>query len=149
MGDSVQYLQQATKQIEENTGYIIRKSGIYKTAPWGNEHQDDYLNQALEIETELDAFSLLDMLLDIEKHAGRIREQKNAPRTLDIDILFFNDEMIDTEKLILPHPRLHERNFVLVPLLEIIPDFIHPKLHTTIRELHEKCIDTLTVHKLS
>lgn len=149
VGNSVQYLQEAKENIQKKAGNIALQSCMYKTAPWGNENQHDYLNQALELETELDSKSLLHLLLEIEQEAGRIRIKKNDPRTLDIDILFFNDEIMESGELILPHPRLHERNFVLVPLMEIIPDFVHPKLLQTISGLHKICTDTLTVHKLS
>ena len=97
VGDSVRHLQLAIESIEKKAGLVSQKSNIYKTAPWGFENQNDFLNQALVLETELSSEALLKSLLDIEQALGRIREQKNAPRTLDIDILFFNDEIIATK----------------------------------------------------
>jgi 2-amino-4-hydroxy-6-hydroxymethyldihydropteridine diphosphokinase len=149
VGDSKAIITDALDTIEQEIGQVKSISSVYKTAPWGFSEQNDFLNQAVLVHTPMHAPGIMDTLLSIEKKAGRIRAEKNAARTLDIDILFFNNDIIETQILTIPHPRLHERNFVLKPLLEIIPDFVHPVLKKTIRELCLICSDTLTVHKLS
>ncbi|MEY4875951.1 MAG: 2-amino-4-hydroxy-6-hydroxymethyldihydropteridine diphosphokinase, partial [Bacteroidota bacterium] len=123
------------------------KSSIYRTKAWGNENQNDFLNQCLIIETELSAESCLQKILLIEQNLGRKREEKWGPRTIDIDILFFNSEIVDKPNLQIPHPYLHLRRFTLAPLHELIPDFIHPILKKNISELLLHCKDELTAIK--
>ncbi len=149
MANRLHNLTAAIATIAKDCGQIIAQSSIYQTAAWGNEHQPDFLNQALLIYTNLGPMELLQTLLSIEKGIGRIRNDKNDPRTIDIDVLFYNDLVLNTMDLELPHPRLHLRRFVLVPLNEIAPTFIHPVLHQTIRELLDKCPDKLNVKKFS
>lgn len=129
---------------------ITNKSSIYVTKAWGKENQPDFLNQVLEIEVNINANSLLTRLLEIEKEIGRVREEgkKWLERVIDIDILFFNDEIINNSPtLIVPHPFIQERKFTLVPLAELIPEFVHPLLKTTIKGLLTGCNDTLEVKK--
>jgi len=114
---------------------IIKKSSIHETEPVGYKEQGKFLNGVVSVETELKADELMEFLLDIEKKLGRIREIKNGPRIIDLDILFYGDEVIDSDKLIVPHPKLHERLFVLEPLNEIAPEFIHPVLKKSVKEL--------------
>ena len=149
VGDSRAMLKDAIISLEKQIGKVKSSSSIYKTAPWGFTEQYDFLNQALVVHTHLSAQDIMETLLAIEKKAGRIRTEKNAARTLDIDILFYNKEIIEIPELSIPHPRLQDRNFVLLPLLEMIPNFVHPVFQKTIRELYEVCSDTLTVYKLS
>ncbi len=149
MGDRTAYLQQAAKLMEENCGEITRHSSIYKTAAWGFTAQADFYNQVLLLRTELSAEDLMQTVLRIEEEMGRKRLTKMGPRIIDIDILFFNDEVVRVPFLTIPHPHLHERRFTLIPLAEIAPHKVHPVLHQTIEQLLDKCADTLPVHKIS
>ncbi len=109
--------------------------------------QPDYLNQGVEIRTSLDALTLLHTLLKIERKIGRIRQEKWGSRVIDIDLIFFNDAVLSLPDLKVPHPQMHLRQFVLIPLLEIVPDYVHPVLHKTVRELAAGCPDTLPVNR--
>jgi 2-amino-4-hydroxy-6-hydroxymethyldihydropteridine diphosphokinase len=143
MGDRLANLENAKKAIEKDLGKILCTSSIYETAAWGIEDQPAFLNQALYIETKLDAKDLMNMLLQIEKNMGRIRLQPLGPRTIDLDIIFFNDEIMNTDNLTIPHPSMQKRNFVLTPLNEIAPDFIHPVFKRSIAQLLIDCEDSL------
>jgi 2-amino-4-hydroxy-6-hydroxymethyldihydropteridine diphosphokinase len=147
MGNSKQQLAKAIQHIEKKIGLLQRFSSLYSTAAWGNTQQPDFLNQVIIVNTALDAAQTMHVILDIEKTMGRIRTTKNAPRIIDIDILFFNKEIIHTHLLDIPHPRLQERNFVLIPLNELSPNLKHPVLHKTIHQLLISSADTLTVKK--
>ncbi len=105
---------------------VIRESTIYETPPWGYIEQPAFLNMVIEAETKLAPRALLSYLKDKEKNLGRVKNFRNGPRLIDLDILFYDDLILDEKKLTIPHPRLHERAFVLVPLAEIAPAFIHP-----------------------
>lgn len=145
IGNSAQHLQQAKQFINERIGIIVKSSSVYKTEPWGKKDQQDFLNQVLLVQTKLLAEDALIQLLQIEKEMGRNRLQKWEPRIIDIDILFYGDRIINTEKLIVPHPLLHERRFTLLPLAEIAAGYMHPVLHKTIEELLQSCNDTSAV----
>lgn len=145
LGHRKNHLAEAEAQIAKKIGRITRKSRIYETSAWGITDQPSYLNQVLEVETSFTAFDILGKIHQIEQQAGRHRLQKWAARTLDIDILFLNNQIIDTPNLNLPHPHLQDRNFVLVPLCELIPDFQHPILQKKIHELRTNCSDELAV----
>ena len=147
MGDREASLDEARQWIEADCGAVLRASAQYETAPWGKTDQPSFLNQALEIQTALNAKQLIRHVLKIEKKMGRIREEKLGPRLIDIDILLFNDEIYKTSFLEVPHPEMHNRRFVLVPLAEIAPDAVHPILSKTITELLRDCPDTLPVKK--
>lgn len=149
MGDSQSMLAMARKHIEHNIGDVLKASSVYRTQAWGIVTQPDFLNQVLEIDTALDPPSLLDEILHIEIELGRIRKQKWHSRTIDIDILYFAHEIVDLKHLRIPHPENQNRNFVLAPMAEIAPDFIHPKLGISQRELLERSTDTLKVKLLS
>jgi 2-amino-4-hydroxy-6-hydroxymethyldihydropteridine diphosphokinase len=138
----------ARKEIEQYCGVIVKQSSIYQTAPWGKTDQPDFLNQALIVETKLDAHSMMASLISIELRAGRERAEKYGPRTLDIDILLFNDEIWEEPNLKIPHPELARRRFALTPLNEIAPDLLHPALHQSIRQLYIDCPDHLDVKKI-
>jgi len=133
--------------FEKHCGKVIGKSSLYRTAPWGYSEQNDFLNQVVIIETALQPSELLKQTCEIESELGRSRVIKNGPRTIDIDILFYNDLEVITNDLIIPHPRLHLRKFTLIPLNEIIPGFIHPTLKKTISVLLSECKDDLNVRK--
>lgn len=147
MGNSEQQLVIAIKNITRQVGNIIRKSKRYSTAAWGNNDQPDFLNQVIIVETKLTALQTIDIILDIEKKIGRVRTKKNAPRLIDIDILFFNKEIIAEKNLNVPHPQIENRRFVLIPLNELSPNFKHPVTHKTIHQLLNDCADTLDVKK--
>ena len=148
MGNSMQQLAGAGKYIERSIGKIVRQSAFYKTAAWGNTDQPDFINQVVIVETMLSAAECMNAILIIEKDMGRTRTVKNAPRVIDIDILFFNKDIIDTPLLKVPHPFIQERRFVLVPLNELSPRFIHPVLAKTVSLLLKQCPDKLDVKKI-
>ncbi len=148
MGDSVQLLAEAQKQLEHQVGKLIKSSDLYQTAAWGNTEQSDFINQVIKMETILDPQKLLGTILAIEKEMGRLRDVKWGPRTIDIDILYYDQEVINLPELKIPHPNLHQRAFTLVPLCEIEPLWLHPVLHRTNRQLLMAIDDVLSVHKL-
>ena len=147
MGNSQQQINTATQLIEKKIGKIIRQSALYKTAAWGNTNQPDFLNQVIIVETTFAAAETLGAILLIEKKMGRIRTIKNAPRIIDIDILFFNKEIIHQKNLSVPHPEITNRRFVLIPLNELVPALLHPVLKKTMHQLLIDCTDTLDVKK--
>jgi 2-amino-4-hydroxy-6-hydroxymethyldihydropteridine diphosphokinase len=148
MGNSLKQLSKAILNIENKIGVIKRQSGLYKTAAWGKTDQPDFYNQVIIAETNLTAAQAMQTILTIEKKMGRIRTEKNAPRVIDIDILFFNKQIINESDLVIPHPAIPLRRFVLVPLNELSPNYIHPVLHKTNHELLIKCPDKLDVKKI-
>ena len=137
VGDSYKFLKDAKEMIKSEYTTINKESKIYKTKPWGFVMQDDFLNQVIEIETFFESFSLLKEIQKIENKLARERKIHWGPRTIDIDILFFDDEKIYTDDLIIPHPYIKKRAFVLKPLKEIAPFFIHPVLNRSISDLFE------------
>ena len=147
MGNSQQQINTATQLIEKKIGKIIRQSALYKTAAWGNTSQPDFLNQVIIVETTFAAVETLGTILLIEKKMGRIRTIKNAPRIIDIDILFFNKEIIHQKNLSVPHAEIANRRFVLVPLNELVPALLHPVFKKTMHQLLIDCTDTLDVKK--
>jgi 2-amino-4-hydroxy-6-hydroxymethyldihydropteridine diphosphokinase len=147
IGNSKKQLSIAIKFIRSEIGKTVRKSAIYQTAAWGNRDQPDFLNQVIIAETKLDAAEAIQIILSIEKKMGRIRTTKNAPRIIDIDILFFNKDVIDTSILTVPHPQIQNRRFVLIPLNELSPNFIHPVLQKSLHTLLLNCKDELNVKK--
>jgi 2-amino-4-hydroxy-6-hydroxymethyldihydropteridine diphosphokinase len=149
VGNRKQYLRHSAHLIEGACGKITRQSALYETAAWGKTDQAPFLNQALALSTPMQAAQLIEVLLDIEKKIGRIRAEHYGPRTIDIDILLFNQEIIQTPGLAVPHPQMANRRFVLVPLHEIAPDCMHPVLQVTITRLLEICPDPLSVKKFS
>lgn len=119
----------------------MQASDLYETAPWGGIEQPAFLNQVLEVRTELAPEEVLRIILEIEHEAGRVRYERWGARQLDVDILYFGAAVMDTPRLTIPHPRLHERRFTLVPLVQIAPDFRHPILDETNAEMLASCAD--------
>lgn len=141
MGDKESYLKEAINKIcEEKNVQLKKQSSFIITKPWGYLEQEDFLNGVIEIETILEAEELMDLLLKIELELNRKREIKWGPRTIDLDILMYDEVVSSNEKVILPHPRMHEREFVLKPLNEIAPYLMHPVLNkrifTLLKELN-------------
>lgn len=142
MGESKDILDEALELLGEKSHTKIKeRSSIIQTEAWGMEDQDDFLNMVVEIQTSLKADNLLKFTQSIEDKLGRTRSVKWGPRLIDIDILFYNDEIIYTKDLIVPHPYIEERDFVLGPMEEIAPFFIHPVLNKQIRVLNKDLKD--------
>lgn len=149
IGDRAGWLQLAREALHTQLGTIKQASAIYETEAWGKEDQAAFLNQAIWLETSLSAPELLAGLQQIEKDiAHRERLEKWAPRTLDIDILFFNQEVIHQPGLTVPHPHLQERRFALTPLCDIAADYRHPVLGKTVAALLAACPDLLAARPL-
>lgn len=148
LGNVQENLQAALENIVQSVGDLMSISSIYQTKSWGVENQPDFLNMAVEVATSFTAVEVLGKIQRIETLLGRVRKQKWGSRTLDIDILFYNAEKLVTNTLIIPHPLIEKRRFVLAPLSEIAPEFNHPVLKKTIEELLADCKDELSVRKL-
>ena len=149
IGDRNKNLRTAEEQINKIIGEVISRSSIYETAPWGNAMQESFYNQALKIKTSLSTNEVMSAILKIELDMGRKRTFKNAARIIDIDILFFNDSLIKTKSLEIPHKEIINRRFVLAPLDEIAPDLIHPVFQKKIGTLLKECVDPLKVYRLN
>lgn len=148
LGDKIGQLTKARQQISRLIGPIITASSVYKTAAWGEENQDDFLNQVVLVNTELQPYEVLNIAQNIEKQEGRIRQERWGPRTLDIDILLWDDKVVANPDLKIPHPEIPDRRFTLVPLAEIAPLLVHPIYQKTIKNLLEDCSDNLPVERL-
>lgn len=150
LGDVLVTFSKARKLLAEKVGEIDSESSVYVSSAWGFESENLFYNQVLIVNTKYSAGELLDRLLEIEKNFGRTRivGLGYQSRTLDLDILFFNQEVIHTENIQIPHPRLHLRNFTLVPLAELMQDFVHPVLGVKIKELLDQSTDKIQVQKL-
>lgn len=149
MGERENYLAAARLEIALQCGIVQKVSSVYETAAWGKTDQPAFLNQAIGLETTLNARQLMRRILKIEKQLGRVREEKYGPRLIDIDILLFGDEIHNYDLLKLPHPELPNRRFALLPLSEIAGELIHPVLHQSIADLLVACPDPLEVKRLS
>jgi len=144
-GDRAALLESSITLLSRHCGMIEKTSAIYETAAWGLTDQPDFLNCVLLLKTDLSPADLLEAIHHIEAISGRNRIIKWGPRTIDIDILFYNDLILQSPSLTIPHPFLHERRFILTPLSEIAPSYIHPSLHKSVTELLETCPDPLQV----
>lgn len=147
-GDRQEWIRQGIDAIAAACGSVTQQSALYETAAWGLEDQPDFLNKAIKIETGLSPHQLLKAIQVVEMQLGRQRTVKWGQRTLDIDILFYDDRIIRTKDLTIPHPFLQERRFALMPLQEIAPDLIHPVLDKTIDILTRECTDPLLARRL-
>ena len=141
LGNRDLLLKDAIIAIENRVGDIVEFSKVYESTPWRTEGQENYLNQLLKVKTVLQANDVLSTILDIEKNLGRLRLEKWGERLIDIDIIFYNDSIIETAELCVPHKHMHERMFVLTPLHNIAPEMIHPKYNKTVDELFQTCTD--------
>ncbi|MBP5682031.1 MAG: 2-amino-4-hydroxy-6-hydroxymethyldihydropteridine diphosphokinase [Bacteroidales bacterium] len=142
LGDRADNLRRAIEQIDASVGTVTMQSPIYETQSWGYS-DEDYLNQTIEVETALPPLQLLQTVNSIESQMGRIRSGNGyEARPIDIDILFYDNEILDTPQLVIPHPKIALRRFVLQPTADIAPDFVHPTIGKTIRQLLEECEDT-------
>jgi len=149
LGDREQNLAKARELIAEQCGAVVSASSLYETAAWGKTDQPSFLNQALEINTSLNARQLIRRILKLEKSMGRTRDEKYGPRLIDIDILLFNGEKHNNQFLKVPHPEMQNRRFALLPLTEIAAGIVHPVLKKTISQLLDQCTDQLPVKKYS
>lgn len=148
-GDKRLLLEKACQLINIRCGMLVERSSEYLSEPWGFDAEEWFLNVLLVVETELDPDALMETLLDIEKELGRVRhpEKKGySSRTVDLDILYYGDRIVRTEKVIAPHPRLHLRRFALMPLCELVPDFQHPEFGVSQKQLLENCSDSSKVY---
>ncbi|MEW5829037.1 MAG: 2-amino-4-hydroxy-6-hydroxymethyldihydropteridine diphosphokinase [Chloroflexota bacterium] len=127
---------------------VVAESPVYETPPWGYADQPAFLNMAVEAETDLGPGALLDHLKRLETELGRVESFRYGPRRIDLDILFYDDLVLDTPPLVVPHPRLHERAFVLVPLADLAPELVHPVLKRRVLELLSD-VDTTGIHPFS
>jgi len=147
LGDRLVNMQEAIRLIEIQCGRIVLKSSIYETEAWGLTDQPHFYNQALLLETNLSALDLMQQLIEIELALGRIRAIPLGPRIIDIDIIYFNKDIISLPNLVIPHPRMAKRNFVLIPLDEMAPQFLHPVLKLSNAQLLKECEDKSHVNK--
>lgn len=143
------YLKKAIAAIEQRCGSLVKESAVYETAAWGNTKQAAFLNKIIVIRTPLSPDALMQELLTIELELGRIRNEKYGPRTIDLDILFYDNLVYHSPKVTLPHPAIQDRRFVLIPLAELSARKIHPIYRKTINTLLNECADLLPVKKLN
>ena len=145
LGDRKLLVNQACKLMEERCGEIVAKSRLYESEPWGFQAEHWFLNQVVKMKTSMSPDALMQSLLEIEKELGRDRTTPHdgyVSRPMDLDILYFGNEIIETQWVTAPHPRLHQRRFTLLPLCDIAPDFMHPTLKKTNLQLLDECQDS-------
>jgi 2-amino-4-hydroxy-6-hydroxymethyldihydropteridine diphosphokinase len=149
LGKKPENFKKVHRFIQNNLGEIINKSSVYETPPWGFEAKESFWNQVIEIDTNYSPSELLGRIHEIEKQFGRIRNKEEySSREMDIDILYYDEIYMETEKLIIPHPHMHQRKFVLVPLAEIDPEIKHPLLRLTSIQMLENCHDESVIKKV-
>lgn len=148
LGNRQQNLQQAANLINQEVGKIVGASGVFETAAWGKIDQSDFFNQVLQLESNHSPEELLTKTLSIENRMGRVRMEKWGERTIDIDILYYADEVMTTDRLTLPHPGIPIRRFVLEPLCDLAPEFVHPSLKKSNSQLLAECEDSLPVKRI-
>jgi 2-amino-4-hydroxy-6-hydroxymethyldihydropteridine diphosphokinase len=149
IGERKIHLEKAIQLIAQQIGNIIQVSDIYETEAWGKTDQRSFLNQAIKITSHLYPLDLLKGLQEIEKSMGRKRKEHWGARTIDLDMIFYDYYYYQSENLTIPHPRMHLRNFVLIPMMDLQADFIHPVFRQTVRELYGWCQDDLECLKYS
>ena len=149
LGNKIKYLTGAEMLISEKIGHIINKSSLYRSEPWGFKDPEYFFNRVVIIRTRFSALRVLSFCLAIEKKMGRKRKKGVfEARTIDIDLLFYGNEIIRQKNLIVPHPRLHLRRFTLEPLCELVPDLIHPLMNTSMVQFLSACPDNSLVERL-
>jgi 2-amino-4-hydroxy-6-hydroxymethyldihydropteridine pyrophosphokinase len=149
-GEKIKNCEQAIEEILKlEGGFLLSRSSWYYSEPWGREDQNRFVNGVIQIMTEFCPDELLAKFKEIEKRLGRTDREKWGPRVIDIDILFYDDLSFESPEMEIPHPRIVERNFVLTPLAEIAPQFVHPVLKKTIKELLDTSPDQKKVVKVS
>ncbi|MGM0566739.1 MAG: 2-amino-4-hydroxy-6-hydroxymethyldihydropteridine diphosphokinase [Bacteroidota bacterium] len=150
-GNRTMIVEQAIREIRQKAGKVSAFSSLYESEPWGFDDNIPFINQVVVIETALSPKHLLSSLLSIENELGRVRKNSGvySPRPIDLDILFYDDLIVNETDLQIPHPRMQNRMFTLMPLMEISPDFIHPVLKKPVSELKDQCPDQLRVDRLS
>ena len=151
MGDKNKIYAQACLLINNRCGRIVAQSSAYESEPWGFEAKEWFLNRLIVVETELEPEAMLHQLLDIEAELGRVRHPETGgytSRTADLDILYYGSRIVLTDSLTIPHPRLHQRRFALLPLCEVAPEFVHPAFNLTQTELLKRCFDFSEVRKI-
>jgi 2-amino-4-hydroxy-6-hydroxymethyldihydropteridine diphosphokinase len=142
MGDRLNNLARGVECLTHEKIKVVAQSSIYETSPWGVDSQDMYLNQVIGIETNISPEDLIKIIQNCERKLGRNSKQGHMQaRVLDIDIIFYGDQIISTPNIELPHPRMHQRMFVLIPLLELDEDFVHPVMGKAVWELYNECRD--------
>jgi len=147
-GNREYYLNQGIQKLNLYLGaeQDFIRSEVYETEPWGNKNQNSFLNQVLLLESPVrETREILRICLEIEQELGRYRLEKWGPRTIDIDILFFENEIVNEKDLVIPHPEIANRRFILAPLVSLMPDFVHPILNKSMNQLYEECKDALSV----
>lgn len=148
LGDRVTNIDSATERLSERMS-ITNRSSLYRTQPVSQVRQPDFINQVIEVAVDIEALELLGYCEEIERQLGRKNKGAGTARPIDIDILLYGDHVIDTPRLIVPHPRLCERRFALTPLDEIAPNLVHPVLKVTVAHLLQLCLDRSRVEKLA
>lgn len=149
VGDRKQMLLNAIQAISTQIGNVTQESSIYETEPWGLTNQPDFYNMAIEVHSEIKVEEVFTLIKSIEKEMDRQKDIKWGPRNIDIDILYCNDMIINTPELTIPHPQIYNRNFVLIPMLEIAGELIDPVKNLSLDELYEQCRDTHEVFILN
>ena len=149
LGDRKQTLVSVYQKVTNNVGVVTAQSALYETAAWGVTDQPAFLNQVLRVDTYLMPADVLAKTQAIEQQLGRVRAEKWGARTIDIDLLFYDDLILNTPTLTLPHPLLHKRRFTLIPLAELAPDLLHPILNMSVADLLTRCPDESEVIKFS
>lgn len=149
VGDRKQMLLKAIQAISTQIGNITQKSSIYETEPWGLTNQPDFYNMAIEVHSDIKVEEVFTLIKSIEKEMDRQKDIKWGPRNIDIDILYCNDMIIETPELTIPHPQIYNRNFVLIPMIEIAGELIDPVKNLSLDELYELCRDTHEVFILN
>lgn len=151
MGDKSKIYAQACLLINNRCGRIVAQSSAYESEPWGFEAKEWFLNRLIVVETELEPEAMMRQLLDIEAELGRVRHPEAGgytSRTADLDILYYGSRIVLTDSLTIPHPRLHQRRFALLPLCEVVPEFVHPAFNMTQTELLKRCFDFSEIRKI-
>lgn len=149
LGDRELIMRQAIEKIQTEIGLVSAKSARYETEPWGNTDQPAFINMAIAVQTILEPSEVLERALNIEKDLGRTRLVRWGSRTIDIDLIFYADEIIEIQgKLSIPHPEMQNRRFVLEPLAEIAPDYTHPVLKKSVKDLLHSLTDNTNVEKI-